>query len=156
AYFALILFSPFGAALTLRALDYLFPAISSVTKNTNTGFWGNLLVIPLAPAAGLTCGALIWDPNLSKKTETFTAISVFILLMFVSGVNFWWSDDLINVNGQAAIDIFLSIASLIVIGLLMRWSPSSITTSAIQRIILFLVTAFGLVLPLFYATNLLM
>jgi hypothetical protein len=152
----LAVFSRFGADLTWSALDYLFPTISNLTENTNTDDWGDLLVIPLALAAGLTCGALIFDPKLSKKTETFTAIIVFILLMFVSGVNFWSRDNLINVNVQAAIDIFLSITSLIVIGLLMRWSPSSITTGAIQRIVLFLVTAFGLVLPLFYATNLLM
>jgi hypothetical protein len=152
----LAVFGLFGAGLSWGAVNYLFPTVSGVTSNTNTDWWGGWLLLPFAIAGGLVCGALVLDPKMSPKTEALTAVAVFVLLAGVSGVNFWTGDALINVNGQMLIDIMLSIASLVVIGLLTRWKPSLMTATAAQRVALFLVTVFGFVLPLYYATSLLL
>lgn len=116
----IVVFSEIGGGLFSRVLDYLFPAVSGVTTNTNTDWWGWFLLLPLALAGGLVCGALVLDPKMSPKTESFTAVAVFVLLAGVSGVNFWAADTLINVNGQMLTDFVLSIAGLVVIGLLTR------------------------------------
>jgi hypothetical protein len=158
AWLMLFIFGMGGATLVWRVLDHWFPTISAVTPNTNTNFqsWGGILLLPLAAAAGLVVGALIWDPKITRRTEAVTSVAVFILLIGVSGVNFWSEDTLINVNGQAAIDIVLSVASLVVVGLLIRWTPSLLTSTAMQRVAIFLVTTFGFALPLFYATSFLL
>ena len=152
----LVVFGLLGASLFGGALDFLFPAVSGVTPNTNTDWWGGWLLLPLALAGGFVCGAIVLDPMISPKTEALTAVAVFVLLAGVSGVNFWTKDVLINVNGQMLIDIVLSVAGIVVLGLLNRWKPSLMTAIAAQRVALFLITVFGFLLPLYYATNLLL
>lgn len=151
----LVVFSILGTGISLQILDHLVPAISGETLNTNTDDWGNLLLLPVALAGGLVSAAIIWDQKASRQTEGYTAIAVFVLLGGVSGFNFW-AHDRIRVDGQMLIDLVLAIASLVVIGLLSRWTPTLPTANAIQRIALFLVTLFGFILPLCYATSLLL
>lgn len=137
-------------------LDTITPTVSGVTKNTNTGEWGRMLLLPLSMTVGIVCGALVFDPGMSSKTEAIAVSIVFFLLVSVSGINFWTNDNLINVNAQLVIDVFLSVSALAVIILLLRWEPTRPTTLAVQRVALFLITVFGFVLPLFYGTSLLL
>ncbi|NKK75851.1 hypothetical protein GFM13_37460 [Rhizobium leguminosarum bv. viciae] len=145
-----------GSGLVWSLLDKATPTVSATTQNVNTGDWGSLLLLPLALAAAFVCGAIIIDPGMSAKSESITALVVFILLGSVSGVNFWSHDALLNVYGQALIDIVLSISAIVVIVTLLRWKPAYVTTLALQRIALFLVTVFGFAIPLYFATCLLL
>lgn len=93
-------FSPSSVELIWSLIDRFFPAISAVTKNTNTDDWGAWLMLPLAIAAGLTCGALVWDPQITTKTEAIVTPVVFVLLIGASSVNFWSHDTLISANAS--------------------------------------------------------
>lgn len=57
-------------------------------------------MLPLAIAAGLTCGALVWDPQITTKTEAIVTPVVFVLLIGASSVNFWSYDTLISANAS--------------------------------------------------------
>jgi hypothetical protein len=137
-------------------IDQWMPAISAVTNNTNTNDWGNMLLLPIAIAAGLVCGALIIDQKISNVTEIIITLTIFISLAVVSGLNFWSNDELINVNAQAIIDVFLTIASLATIGILLQWKSSLQLVTAFQRVAIFILAMFGFALPLYYATLLLL
>ncbi|WLD98366.1 hypothetical protein PX860_07740 [Agrobacterium leguminum] len=151
---AFMVLSLLGVGVGWWFLDAIAPTVSGVTKNTNTGEWGRMLLLPLSVTVGIVCGALVFDPGMSSKTEAIVVSIVFFLLVSVSGINFWTNDSLINVNAQLVIDVFLSISALAVIILLLRWEPTRPTTLAVQRVALFLITVFGFVLPLFYGTSL--
>jgi hypothetical protein len=137
-------------------IDGWMPAISAITINTNTNDWGQILLLPIALAAGLICGALIIDPKISNVTEAIIVVTLFIALSIVSGVNFWSNDVLISVNAQAVIDIFLTIASLATIGLMLRWKSPLLLAIAFQRVAIFIIVIFGFVIPLYYSTLLLL
>jgi hypothetical protein len=153
---AFMVLSLLGVGVGWWFLDTITPTVSGVTKNTNTGEWGRMLLLPLSMTVGIVCGALVFDPSMSSKTEAIAVSIVFFLLVSVSGINFWTNDNLINVNAQLVIDVFLSVSALAVIILLLRWEPTRPTTLAVQRVALFLITVFGFVLPLFYGTSLLL
>jgi hypothetical protein len=156
AALVLIVFTPRLMFVVWSIIDQWVPTISAVTKNTNTDDWGGMLLLPIAIAAGLVCGALIIDPKISNVTEIIITLTIFISLAVASGFNFWSHDELINVDAQGIIDIFLTIASLATIGILLRWKSPLQLVTAFQRVTIFILAMFGFALPLYYATLLLL
>ena len=76
---AFMVLSLLGVGVGWWFLDAIAPTVSGVTKNTNTGEWWRMLLLPLSVTVGIVCGALVFDPGMSSKTE---AIVVSIVLFF--------------------------------------------------------------------------
>lgn len=151
-----IMLSSWGAYYSFSIVDSLFPAVSGVTDNINTNDYGPIkslvAVVALSLCVGGAVGALLWERQVSDKKEMVLATIGFIVVMIISGANFWVDDQLINRSAQVLLDVVLIICGLTTLLILRQWRPSRPFHQVVRLVGAACISIYGVLLPAFFGT----
>jgi len=149
---ACIRYSAYIGIPTYLAVDWVFPAISTETINTTTtnGLTPpihNLAFLIFALLTGSMTTAMFWPSNLTFKREEITCTISFSVLCFISSVNFWPREQLLQMHAQALIDFTLAAITIYVLARLRHIKPASTALQTGKLSIVLCTAVFGLALP---------
>lgn len=119
----------------------------------NTGFRGSypfFLAVAFSLTFGFFVSAFIVDPKLSAKTEAFICAVTFACMLGVSSINFAVHDALLSHRKQALIDLFVVLFGSATLINISRWQPTRSISLAARSLMIFVVGAFGILVPLCY------
>lgn len=156
----LIIVSLLGGIELYGVMDFMLPAVSGVTPNVNTSIIGQTqlsmyVLIIFSITSGIIIFCLIWDSTISSMTEQVIAVIGLVGIGSASGVNFWARDALIRIEAQAIVDFLLAIFGVAVMTVLWRWHTQRILLHSFRLVALLVTTVFGVLMPLYFAINLL-
>lgn len=119
----------------------------------NTEFRGNypfFLSIAFSLTFGFAVAAFVIDPKLSSKTEALICFVAFAAMLGVSTINFAVEDALLSRGKQAIIDVLVVLFGAATLLNVSRWMPTRSISIAAKSLFIFMVGAFGILVPLSY------
>ncbi len=145
-----VMLSPYGAITSFHILDYLFPAISGETINTNTRHGlsvpvYNLAFLSFALLAGSFFSLAIFYIDKTRAALFICGIVVFLLSMSSASM-FWPGEQLINLKAFNLLAFWLLLVSIMVLILLIN-NPLR-NHAKIAILLLTMICYWGLALPI--------
>jgi hypothetical protein len=93
-----------------------------------------------------------WDKWPTQRSRLLIYISLLMIIAPINLINYSQADQLVDVRVQCLFNLFTVFTSYVIVLNLRAMSPTSHDGRAIQSLSILLITAVGIVLPLFYTT----